>query len=272
MPTFTLIHAIPTDSKYPSAVHFNSGKSVKFWKNAFKTLYIDKYGLKRGDFTVKEVCKTYKKTNAIMQAHTYAAEHDCLVFTKEHRKPAVWKQVAQVKKTKGKEKFEYQHLCSDFKFEPVFLPFCRKLVNATKQSEAIPIFANFLVQSRIPVPRHKDRRKAFMKMFGLPRKAGKEPECAFDHTRSICSTVLLCEMESAPHKYTHNGSRLPNWSEELDKEFAKEGDMIFSITDFSEIWRKNAFINKICAEMNKLYNDQKGQDELELAKAAVQVV
>ena len=270
MPTYTLIHATPTDSKHPSAVHFNTGKSVKFWKNAFKTLYVDQLGLKRTDFDVREVCKCYKKQNAVIQAQGYAAEHECLVFTKEHRKPAVWRKVAQ--KRKQEKDFEYYSLCCDRKFEPLFIPFCHRLTNLKKQSEAVPIVANFLVKLRIPVPRLKIRRQAFTTMFALPRKTGDEPRCAFQMTRSVCSSVLVFDMDHARHKFTGNGSRLPDWTDEEDRDFEKRGDMIFSIVDFFELWRKTTLVNKICAEMNKVYADQRGPTELAVAEDAVQVV
>ena len=271
MPTYTLIHATPTDSKHPSAVHFNTGKSVKFWKNAFKTLYVDQLGLKRTDFDVREVCKCYKKQNAVIQAQGYAAEHECLVFTKEHRKPAVWRKVAQ--KRKQEKDFEYYSLCCDRKFEPVFLPLCHKLSYLKKQSEGIPIIAKFLVDQRIPVPpRLKDRRPAFTTMFALPRKAGDQPRCAFQETNSICTNMLLFDMEHARHKITGNGSRMPDWTEAEDKNFDRRGDMIMGTRNFFELWSKTTLVHKICAEMNKLYADQRGPTEPDVAEDEVQVV
>ena len=249
MPFLFLVHAIPNDSELPSAVHYTSGKQKNIWKKAFISLYKEKFGLKRSDYKVKEICSCYKRKNAEMQAMAFAAENDCLYFLKKYREPGVWVKAAQVKKEE--EPFDYYSLCSSLKFEPIFLPFCNKLVEL-KQVDAIPVFARFLVDNRIPTPPVKKRREAFKTLFSVPANG----KCGFRECASFYTHLNAITIDRGPHITTWNGSVLPAYNEEITKEVEKREDVRYSIDRHYDIWTKKRFLDQICAEMNKMYQEQ----------------
>ena len=255
--------AKPHNKDLPKAVHYSKRKLPCYWKRLFAKMYKEKYGLKSvTEFDVEKLFHCYSRDNAILRIQAYASENDCLRIVKKGRKPGIWEKPAPLPKALCAD-FNYVSFCSDRRFEPDFLPLCERLDKDTKQQEGIEKIADFLFSFDIPTPPVKRRRHAFRTMFCLPKQKNKPWRCGFQEAKGILNTILCMDMEFAPHRTTWNGSKLPDWTPEQEKDFWKRGDTIEGLKGWYELWHKSTVLNKICAQLNKLYHDQEATKQLE---------
>ena len=249
---YSIIYAQPKDQSQPKAVHFNTGKTVKRWKMAFRTLY-SKIDVKLRDYDVDKIDETYEKDTAILKCVEYATDKQALILKIDKNKGS-W-----VKPTKHSQpKIVFKYYSIENVFEPEFIDMCMHLGDLTKE-KGTKIIAATLYNLKIPTPSCKDRKDAFKTMFSKsvvnPDDAKNPSGCMFREARAILSTTADFKCRVAPRKKNNSGHSFPDWSDELDKELDLILDVICTIPKYFDIWNRPGVMNKICAQLNKLYED-----------------
>ena len=233
-------------------------------------MYKEKHNLKgTTHWNVEKLAQCYKKENARLRCKAYAAEYKCLYLVKHGKKAGTWETPAPLKKPLG-DSFEYQSFCTDLRLEPVFFPLCEKLPIGTKQPDGIITIAQYLYEKRIPTPPVKKRRAAFRTMFCLPPGKDEDWSCGFQFVARMMINRLCYDQDHATVRYTSNGSCLPDWTDEEDKDFERRENIYRGLKDWYYFYKKKTLVDKICAELNKLYNDEKDLRELVGPKDEVQ--